>query len=103
MLQRVPGDMDAEPDEERFRVASAVASGAPAKGVERCSVDLDGAEPSIEHLRNGVAVGTFELPPIPLARLPETSLGLPSKPTRGDGALSRDSRRELPDRSPPKA
>lgn len=32
-----------------------------------------------EQLKNGVAIGTFELPPIPLARLPETRLGLPVK------------------------
>mmetsp|Transcript_18278 Transcript_18278/g.33280 ORF Transcript_18278/g.33280 Transcript_18278/m.33280 type:complete len:641 (-) Transcript_18278:78-2000(-) len=32
-----------------------------------------------EQLKNGVAIGTFELPPIPLARLPETRLGLPAK------------------------
>lgn len=30
-----------------------------------------------EWLSNGVALGTFELPPIPLARLPETRSGLP--------------------------
>lgn len=39
----------------------------------------EGAENCLEHLRNGVAVGTFELPPIPFARLPETASGLPAK------------------------
>lgn len=80
-LQRAAGDTDGEPGE-----------GLP---VDRSSADADerhpiccdcasamlgeGTEPSLEHLRNGVAVGTFELPPIPLARLPETRLGLPAK------------------------
>lgn len=39
----------------------------------------EGSENCFEHLRNGVAVGTFELPPIPFARLPETAAGLPVK------------------------
>lgn len=43
-----------------------------------------GMDPGEERLKNGVAIGTFELPPIPLARLPEARLGLPVKNGKKD-------------------
>jgi len=84
-LPRAAGDVDGEPGEAPVVVAK-TAVVEPAVCCDcACAMALcEGIEPTLEHLRNGVAVGTFELPPIPLARLPETRLGLPAKrePTR---------------------
>merc|ERR1719265_2317395 len=83
LLARSAGDVDAEPGESPL----VERSGSPATDSRplvccncQCAMaSCDDLEPGLEHLRNGVAVGTFELPPIPLARLPETKQGLPAK------------------------
>jgi len=79
-LPRASGDVDGEPDEgATTEPPNAAADDRRPVCCDCASALLEGIEPSLEHLRNGVSVGTFELPPIPLARLPETRLGLPAK------------------------
>lgn len=80
-IEAVSGGMVDFSERSTFEGASCNPSAGIAESITMCQQDKGKHEHCLREgvddwLSNGVAVGTFELPPIPLARLPETQPGL---------------------------